>query len=115
MNTDFVDDKLPELAAAALTHQPGPQRVLAGIQLDGARLRAQLAGTVVEVAPEGADYPAVAQVVVLEAMKMQHVLAAPDALRTVRVRVKTSSGSPVPTTWPGVTSTRTVRSASGCW
>jgi len=39
---------------------------------------------VVEVAAEGVEFGAGDQLIVLEAMKMQHVLAAPDALRTVR-------------------------------
>src|SRR5262249_24047709 len=46
-----------------------------------------LAGTVVELAPEGVELSPGDQLVVLEAMKMQHVLVAPDALRTVRTLV----------------------------
>ncbi len=85
VSTGFLDEKLPELAAAASSHhhdvQVAPVELYPGEDV----LRAQLAGTVVEVAPEGADFRAGSQLVVLEAMKMQHVLAAPDALRTVRV------------------------------
>lgn len=111
VNTDFVDDKLPELAAAALTHQPGPQPGAVELYPGEDALRAQLAGTVVEVAPEGADYPAGAQLVVLEAMKMQHVLAAPDALRTVRVLV--TPGQVVGTGDPLLVFTRTTGGDDG--
>lgn len=85
VTTSFVDDRLPRLASAAAAHQrqhPAP----AAVELYPGEevLRAQLAGTVVEVARDGTEVGAGGQVVVLEAMKMQHVLVAPDALRTVR-------------------------------
>lgn len=66
----------PEVTGAAVELYPGQEAV-----------RAQLAGTVVEVVGEGAEVGAGAQLVVLEAMKMQHVLAAPVAARTVRTLV----------------------------
>src|SRR5579875_366609 len=47
-------------------------------------LRAPMSGTVIEVVHEGAEVAAVAQVVVLEAMKIHQVLAAPDTLRIIR-------------------------------
>jgi acetyl/propionyl-CoA carboxylase alpha subunit/acetyl-CoA carboxylase carboxyltransferase component len=82
--TGFLDEKIPELAAAALARQHdirlAPVELYPGEEV----LRAQLAGTVVEVAPEGVEFGAGGQLVVLEAMKMQHALVAPDALRTVR-------------------------------
>ena len=84
VTTDFLDRKLPELAAAALSHQHDVRVTPVELYPGEEVLRAQLAGTVVEVAPEGAVFSASGQLVVLEAMKMQHVLAAPDALRTVR-------------------------------
>jgi hypothetical protein len=81
VTTRFLDDKIPELAGAALSHQyqmrVAPLELYPGEEV----LRAQLAGTVVEVAPEGAELAAGEQLVVLEAMKMQHVVVAPDALR----------------------------------
>jgi acetyl/propionyl-CoA carboxylase alpha subunit/acetyl-CoA carboxylase carboxyltransferase component len=84
VTTEFLDERLPDLAAAALSRQQevrvAPVELYPGEEV----LRAQLAGTVVEVAPEGEAFGAGAPLVVLEAMKMQHVLAAPDALRTVR-------------------------------
>ncbi|OBG33420.1 carboxyl transferase domain-containing protein [Mycobacterium sp. E3198] len=84
VTTDFLDEKLPELAAAALSHQHDVRAAPVELYPGEEALRAQLAGTVVEVAAEGEQIAAGGQVVVLEAMKMQHVLAAPDALRTVR-------------------------------
>jgi acetyl/propionyl-CoA carboxylase alpha subunit/acetyl-CoA carboxylase carboxyltransferase component len=84
VTTGFLDEKLPELAAAALSRQHDIR--IASVELYPGEevLRAQLAGTVVEVAPDGAEFGAGGQLVILEAMKMQHVLVAPDALRTVR-------------------------------
>ncbi|OBF57768.1 carbamoyl-phosphate-synthetase [Mycobacterium sp. 852002-53434_SCH5985345] len=84
VSTGFVDERLPELAAAAASHQHDVRAVSVELYPGEDVLRAQLAGTVVEVVPEGAEHPAGSQLVVLEAMKMQHVLVAPDALRTVR-------------------------------
>ncbi len=111
VTTDFLDERLPELAAAALSRQHdirvAPVELYPGEEV----LRAQLAGTVVEVAPEGADIKAGGQLVVLEAMKMQHVLAAPDALRTVRSLV--SPGQVVGTGDPLLVFTRTGAGADG--
>lgn len=84
VTTDFLDDRLPELAAAALSHQQDIRAAPVELYPGEEALRAQLAGTVVEVAAEGEAFGAGAPLVVLEAMKMQHVLAAPDALRTIR-------------------------------
>ncbi|WP_278264700.1 carboxyl transferase domain-containing protein [Nocardia sp. AG03] len=67
----------PEVTGAAVELYPGQEAV-----------RAQLAGTVVEVIGEDVEVGAGAQLVVLEAMKMQHVLAAPAAARTVRTLVR---------------------------
>jgi acetyl/propionyl-CoA carboxylase alpha subunit/acetyl-CoA carboxylase carboxyltransferase component len=84
VTTSFLDAKLPELAAAALSHQYDTRVAAVELYPGEEVIRAQLAGTVVEMAPEGAEFAAGDQLVVLEAMKMQHVLVAPDALRTVR-------------------------------
>lgn len=105
VSTGFLDEKLPRFAAAASSHQSGPQVAPVELYPGEDALRAQLAGTVVEVAPEGADYAAGSQLVVLEAMKMQHVLVAPDALRTVRVLV--APGQVVGTGDPLLVFTRT--------
>src|SRR6201993_2325452 len=84
VTTGFLDGKLPELAAAAASRPPhvrvAPVELYPGEEV----LRAQLAGTVVDVAAEGVEFGAGAQLIILEAMKMQHVLVAPDGLRTVR-------------------------------
>jgi acetyl-CoA carboxylase carboxyltransferase component/biotin carboxyl carrier protein len=87
VTTGFVDDNLPGLVGAAQSRRhearAAPLELYPGEEV----LRAQLAGTVVEVAPDGADFAAGAQLVMLEAMKMQHVLTAPDAVCTVRALV----------------------------
>ncbi|OBG37539.1 carbamoyl-phosphate-synthetase [Mycobacterium alsense] len=111
VTTDFLDGKLPELAAAALAH-PHDVRVAPVELYPGEEaLRAQLAGTVVEVAAEGTEVAAGGQLVVLEAMKMQHVLTAPDALRTVRRLV--APGQVVGTGDPLLVFTRTQAGAEG--
>lgn len=111
VGTGFLDERLPELARAAQSHQQGPRVAAVELYPGEDALRAQLAGTVVEVAPEGAEYPAGAQLVVLEAMKMQHVLVAPDALRTVRVLV--TPGQVVATGDPLLVFTRTEAADDG--
>lgn len=105
VSTGFLDEKLPELARAALSHQQEPRAAAIELYPGEDALRAQLAGTVVEVAAEGAEYPAGGQLVILESMKMQHVLVAPDALRTVRVLV--TPGQVVGTGDPLLVFTRT--------
>ena len=84
INTGFLDQKLPGLAAAALSHQHEARVAAVELYPGEEALRAQMAGTIVEVAAADAEFGTGAQLVVLEAMKMQHVLVAPDALRTVR-------------------------------
>ncbi|MEM6109637.1 carboxyl transferase domain-containing protein [Mycobacterium sp. 050272] len=105
VTTTFLDARLPELAAAALTHERDTRVASVELYPGEDALRAQLAGTVVEVAPEGAELSPGDQLVVLEAMKMQHVLVAPDALRTVRNLV--APGQVVGTGDPLVVFTRT--------
>ncbi len=105
VTTSFVDENLPAFVGAAQSWRqearPAPPELYPGEEV----LRAQLAGTVIEVAAEGAEFAAGAQLAVLEAMKMQHVLAAPDAVRTVRVLV--APGQVVGTGDPLVVFTRT--------
>jgi acetyl/propionyl-CoA carboxylase alpha subunit/acetyl-CoA carboxylase beta subunit len=76
--TTFVDDHLAELV---------PERRQAAAAGNG--LTADFAGSVVFVAEAGARVAAGDPVVVLEAMKMEHVLAAPHAgaVRTVHIAV----------------------------
>ncbi len=111
VTTDFLDEKLPELAGAALSHQHDVRAAPVELYPGEEALRAQLAGTVVEVAADGEEIAAGGQVVVLEAMKMQHVLAAPDTLRTVRSLV--TPGQVVGTGDPLVVFTRTGAGADG--
>ncbi|OBB63751.1 carboxyl transferase domain-containing protein [Mycobacterium sp. 852014-50255_SCH5639931] len=111
VSTGFVDEKLPELAAAASSHQHDVRAASVELYPGEDVLRAQLAGTVVEVVPEGAEHPAASQLVVLEAMKMQHVLVAPDALRTVRNLV--TPGQVVGTGDPLLVFARTAAGARG--
>ncbi|WP_156764848.1 biotin carboxylase N-terminal domain-containing protein, partial [Mycobacterium sp. 1081908.1] len=111
VTTDFLDAKLPALAAAALSHQHDVRVAPVELYPGEEALRAQLAGTVVEVAAEGEAFGAGAPLVVLEAMKMQHVLAAPDALRTVRSLV--APGQVVGTGDPLLVFTRAGAGAEG--
>ncbi|MCV7441970.1 ATP-grasp domain-containing protein [Mycobacterium paraense] len=111
VTTDFLDEKLPALAAAALSHQHDVRAAPVELYPGEEALRAQLAGTVIEVAAEGEEIAAGGQVVVLEAMKMQHVLAAPDTLRTVRSLV--TPGQVVGTGDPLVVFTRTGAGVDG--
>src|SRR5262249_18438988 len=63
--TSFLDEKLPELAASALSGQHETRVAAVELYPGEEALRAQLAGTVVEVAPEGAEFAAGDQLVVL--------------------------------------------------
>ncbi len=85
--TTFLDEILPALVEAAQSQQREVRVVALELYPGEQALRAQMAGTVVEVPPEGVDIGAGDQLVVLEAMKMQHVLAAPHRLHTVRILV----------------------------
>jgi acetyl/propionyl-CoA carboxylase alpha subunit/acetyl-CoA carboxylase carboxyltransferase component len=109
VTTDFIDDNLSAFVVAAQSRRHEPR--LAPLELYPGEevLRAQLAGTVIEVAAEGAECPAGAPLAVLEAMKMQHVLTAPDAVRTVRTLV--AAGQVIGTGDPVVVFTRTGDSA----
>ncbi len=111
VTTGFLDQKLPELATAALAHQHEARVAAVELYPGEEALRAQLAGTVVEVAAVGTEFGTGAQLVVLEAMKMQHVLVAPDALRTVRSLV--TPGQVVGTGDPLLVFTRTGAGADG--
>jgi acetyl/propionyl-CoA carboxylase alpha subunit len=111
VTTSFLDENLPALAGAAAAYHHGSR--VAPLQLYPGEevLRAQLAATVIEVAPEDAEFAPGTQMVVLEAMKMQHVLAAPGSLRTVRNLV--APGAVVGTGDPLVVFIRTSAGAEG--
>ena len=107
--TNFVDKNVAALAGAAQSWRQDSRVAPVELHSGEEALRAQLAGTVVEIAQEGAEFAAGAQLAVLEAMKMQHVLTAPDAVRTVRVLV--TPGQVVSTGDPLVVFARTGASA----
>ncbi|MGB6205616.1 carboxyl transferase domain-containing protein [Mycobacterium sp.] len=105
VTTSFVDENLSALVGAAQSRRRESRIAALELYPGEEVLRAQLAGTVVEVAPEGAEFAAGVQLVMLEAMKMQHVLTAPDAVCTVRTLV--APGQVVGTGDPLVVFTRT--------
>jgi acetyl-CoA carboxylase carboxyltransferase component/biotin carboxyl carrier protein len=109
VTTAFVDENLSTLIGAVQSRRHEPRVASLELYPGEEVLRAQLAGTVVEAAPEGTEFAAGAQLVVLEAMKMQHVLTAPDAVRTVRTLV--TPGQVVGTGDPLLVFTRTGASA----
>ena len=105
ITTAFVDENLPALVSAAQSRRHETRVASVELYPGEEVLRAQLAGTVVELAPEGAEFAAGRHLVVLEAMKMQHVLTAPDAVSTVRTLV--TPGQVVGTGDPLLVFTRT--------
>jgi acetyl/propionyl-CoA carboxylase alpha subunit len=109
VTTDFIDDNLSAFVVAAQSRRYEPRLTQLELYPGEEVLRAQLAGTVIEVAAEGAEFPAGAPLAVLEAMKMQHVLTAPDEVRTVRALV--AAGQVIGTGDPVVVFTRTGDSA----
>jgi acetyl/propionyl-CoA carboxylase alpha subunit/acetyl-CoA carboxylase carboxyltransferase component len=111
VTTGFLDEKLPQMAAAAMSREHEVRVTAVELYPGEEALRAQLAGTVVELPAEGAEFGAGAQLVVLEAMKMQHVLVAPDPLRIVRNLV--APGQVVGTGDPLVVFARTGAAADG--
>jgi acetyl/propionyl-CoA carboxylase alpha subunit len=78
VGTDHLAERMSALVDAAHVHQPA-EVASETLELRAGEdvLRAHMAGTVVEAAGEGAAVESGAQLVVLEAMKMQHVIAAP--------------------------------------
>jgi acetyl-CoA carboxylase carboxyltransferase component/acetyl/propionyl-CoA carboxylase alpha subunit len=105
VSTGFVDENLAAFVGAAQSRRQEPRLATLELYPGEEVLRAQLAGTVVEVAADHTEFAAGAQLAVLEAMKMQHVLLAPDAVRTVRALV--TPGEVVGTGDPLVVFTRT--------
>ncbi len=87
VTTGFLGEKMPLLVAAAQSRQPEAPAPALELRPGEEVVRAQMAGTVVEAAPEGLEVGPGGQLVMLEAMKMQHMLAAPGAARTVRTLV----------------------------
>ncbi|HEY0224824.1 MAG TPA: biotin carboxylase N-terminal domain-containing protein, partial [Mycobacterium sp.] len=111
VTTSYLDERLPEFAATALSGHTDARILPVELYPGEEVLRAQLAGTVLEVAAAGDEFGAGSQLVVLEAMKMEHVLVAPDALRTVRNLV--TAGQVVGTGDPLLVFTRTGAGSGG--
>ncbi|HEY1840509.1 MAG TPA: carboxyl transferase domain-containing protein [Mycobacterium sp.] len=109
VTTGFVEENLSAFVGAAQSRRHETRLAPPELHPGEEVLRAQLAGTVIEVAPDGAELAAGAHMVVLEAMKMQHALTAPDAVRTVRALVM--PGQVIGTGDPLVVFTRTGESA----
>ncbi|MDT0276666.1 acetyl-CoA carboxylase family protein [Blastococcus goldschmidtiae] len=88
--TTFVDDRVAQLVAAAEQYA-GPEPYREQIQLDPDEdaLRAPVPGTVVSVeAPAGTTVEPGGAVLVLEAMKMEHVVPLPAGGTVLRVAVR---------------------------
>lgn len=91
VTTSYLGERMADLVATmpdqAVSAAPAGRRVVAEPDLaDGEKVvRAELIGVVVEVADVDATVAAGGSLVVLEAMKMQHVVAAPEASRVTRV------------------------------
>jgi acetyl/propionyl-CoA carboxylase alpha subunit/acetyl-CoA carboxylase carboxyltransferase component len=111
VTTSYLDERLPAFAATALSGHTDARVLPVELYPGEEVLRAQLAGTVLEVAAAGDEFGAGSQLVVLEAMKMEHVLVAPDALRTVRNLV--TAGQVVGTGDPLLVFTRTGAGSDG--
>ncbi|HEU4363252.1 MAG TPA: carboxyl transferase domain-containing protein [Mycobacterium sp.] len=90
VTTGWLGQKLPELVSALATGQSGSADVVPEVGSGEDVVYAPMAGTVAEVTSHS---------VVLEAMKMQHVLAAPDPACAVRSLVQVgdvvSAGAPL--------------------
>ncbi|MCX5043847.1 ATP-grasp domain-containing protein [Aldersonia sp. NBC_00410] len=85
VDTRFLDRRAADFAATVPHAEPMEHAV--DLRPGEHALRASMAGTVFEIADEGAELAANAPVVVLEAMKMQHVLTVDAAARVLRVLV----------------------------
>ncbi|RRO16902.1 ATP-grasp domain-containing protein [Saccharopolyspora rhizosphaerae] len=86
VSTAFLGERVQRLVAEAGTTAAAP---VAAVELRPGEdvVRAPMAGTVVTVADGDEEVPAGRSLVVLEAMKMEHVLTADHAARVVRVLV----------------------------
>ncbi|KIA62296.1 acetyl-CoA carboxylase family protein [Nocardia vulneris] len=92
VSTSWFEENLAELAGsvsgyASVPHsEPSPVTTVASVELgdDESVVRSPLGGTLVSLVEPGTVVAAGAEVAVLEAMKMQHVLRAEQALRVRR-------------------------------
>ncbi|MGX1776587.1 carboxyl transferase domain-containing protein [Nocardia brasiliensis] len=92
VSTSWFEENLAELAGSAsdyasVSHsEPSPVTTVASVELgeDESVVRSPMGGTLVSLVEPGTVVAAGAEVAVLEAMKMQHVLRAEQALRVRR-------------------------------
>ncbi|MFD6161083.1 carboxyl transferase domain-containing protein [Nocardia sp. NPDC060256] len=92
VSTEWFERNLPELVARAVDYVPAPHleptvtviQESVDLQDDEQTLRSPMGGTVVSLVEPGTVVAAGAEVAVLEAMKMQHVLRAEQPLRVRR-------------------------------
>ncbi|MQY17715.1 acetyl-CoA carboxylase family protein [Nocardia macrotermitis] len=91
VDTSWFERNISRLLSRAADYAPPPQAhaevtVAAAVELeqDEQALRSPMGATVVSLAAPGSVLPAGAEVVVLEAMKMQHVVRAETSLRVSR-------------------------------
>ncbi len=85
VTTDHLAERLPRLLVSAGISAPAAD---SDPESDHETIRAGMTGVVVETAVVGATVAAGGEVALLEAMKMQHVVAAPDSVRIERVLVR---------------------------
>jgi acetyl/propionyl-CoA carboxylase alpha subunit/acetyl-CoA carboxylase carboxyltransferase component len=90
VDTTFLTGRLARLVDAAGAHPRASSPPASTVELRPCEevARAGMAGTVISTAAEGAEVPAGGPLAVLEAMKMEHVLAVEQAVRAVRVLVR---------------------------
>ncbi|MBC3190435.1 carbamoyl-phosphate-synthetase [Pseudonocardia sp. C8] len=90
VDTGFLAGRMERLVGAVGAHPTAAASPATAVELRAHEevVRAGMAGTVVGTAAEGDEVPAGAPLAVLEAMKMEHVLAAEKAVRAVRVLVR---------------------------
>jgi acetyl/propionyl-CoA carboxylase alpha subunit len=93
VNTGFVERILPELAAIAAANQPEPNSVAqpaipAGLEA----IHAPMAGRVVAIDVEiGASVQAGQACIILDAMKMEHLVVSPRHGRVIEIRLQTGA------------------------
>ncbi|WP_213576072.1 carboxyl transferase domain-containing protein [Rhodococcus sp. USK13] len=88
VGTDYLGERMSRLVEDAQAQQ-GPHVPSAAVELRAGEevLRAEMAGTIVEVVDEGRNVDSGAALVVLEAMKMQHAIASPAAAIVERLLI----------------------------
>ncbi|MBD0323063.1 MAG: ATP-grasp domain-containing protein, partial [Aldersonia sp.] len=88
VDTGYLDRRIADLVAESAVVPADAGETEIELHAGELALRAPMAGTVFETAREGDELDANQPVVVLEAMKMQHVLTAPTGARIARILVR---------------------------